>query len=207
MTAIFHDVEQNTEEWEALRIGKVTSSSMSIVMANFGKSFGDPAKRYALKLALERITGQKAEHSFSNEHTERGHIQEPIARLEYESQMFCTVSNGGFFENGNYGASPDGLVNYDGLIEIKSVIAQVHYETLMRKSFDPSYKWQLYANLKTTNRTWIDFVSYCSDFPPEKQLIIHRVLASECEEQFAMIDTRLAEFEKLIESTIKTIKG
>ena len=109
MKAIFHDVQQNTEEWESLRIGKITSSSIGLIMANYGKAFGDPAKRHALKIALERMSGLKAEYSFSNDHTERGHEQEPIARSEYEAMMFVDVQNGGFFELGNIGASPDFL--------------------------------------------------------------------------------------------------
>ena len=55
---IFHDVEQNSEEWEALRLGEATASSYSKFMAHFGKGFGEPASRYALQLALERVTGR-----------------------------------------------------------------------------------------------------------------------------------------------------
>ena len=206
MKAIFHDVQQNTEEWESLRIGKITSSSMGLIMANYDKAFGDPAKRYALKIALERMSGVKAEYSFSNSHTERGHEQEPIARAEYEAMMFVDVQNGGFFDLGNIGASPDGIVGEKGLIEIKSVIAPVHYATLKRGSFDPAYQWQLYANLKTTEREWIDFISYCEEFVEPKRMLIHRVNANDCAEQFQMIDKRISEFESLVAEIIESIK-
>ena len=205
MKAIFHDVQQNTEEWESLRIGKITSSSMGLIMANYGKAFGDPAKRHALKIALERMSGLKAEYSFSNDHTERGHEQEPIARSEYEAMMFVDVQNGGFFELGNIGASPDGLIGDNGLIEIKSVIAPVHYATLKRGGFDPAYQWQLYSNLKTTEREWIDFVSYCGEFVEPKRVLIHRINANDCIDQFQMIDKRVAEFEELISEIIESI--
>ena len=49
---IWHDVEQNGEEWDALRLGKATASNFGLIMANDGKAFGEPAKRYALQLAL-----------------------------------------------------------------------------------------------------------------------------------------------------------
>mgnify|MGYP002040268088 FL=1 len=81
----FHDVQQNTDEWQALRLGKATASNFACIMANDGKAFGDPAKRYALQLALELATGKKAEYSFSNEHMERGHEHEPVARMLYLS--------------------------------------------------------------------------------------------------------------------------
>ena len=63
---IWHDVEQNGEEWDALRLGKATASNFGLIMANDGKALGEPAKRYALQLALEQIKGCKSEFGFSN---------------------------------------------------------------------------------------------------------------------------------------------
>ena len=68
---IWHDVEQNGEEWDALRMGKATASNFGLIMANEGKAFGEPAKRYALQLALEQIKGSKSEFGFSNDHMDR----------------------------------------------------------------------------------------------------------------------------------------
>ena len=72
---IFHDVEQNSEEWFELRAGRLTSSNMGKVMANYGKAFGNPAKQLASKIAVELITGKPMDsNSFSNAHMERGQI-------------------------------------------------------------------------------------------------------------------------------------
>lgn len=149
---IWHDVEQNGEEWDALRLGKTTASNFGLIMANDGKAFGEPAKRYALQLALEQIKGCRSEFGFSNDHMERGHEQEPIARMLYEEMNFVDVDNGGFFDHETYGDSPDGLVGQDGLVEIKSVIAATHYSTLTRGSFDPAYRWQLVGHLDCSGR-------------------------------------------------------
>ncbi|EDH6028607.1 YqaJ-like viral recombinase, partial [Salmonella enterica subsp. enterica serovar Agama] len=100
---IWHDVEQNSEEWELLRLGKVTASNFGLIMANEGGAFGEPAKRYALQIALEQIKGCKSELTYSNEHMERGHEQEPIARMLYEERYFIDVDNGGFFDHDTYG--------------------------------------------------------------------------------------------------------
>jgi len=204
---VFHDVEQNTDEWQALRLGRATASNFSCFMANDGKAFGDPAKRYALQIALEISTGKKAEFSFSNEHMERGHEQEPVARMLYEEETFCDVLNGGFFDCGDYGDSPDGRVGPDGIIEIKSVIAPTHYATLTRGSYDPAYKWQLVGHLDCTGRDWVDFVSYCSDFPADKQLIVHRLYRDTCQVELGRLRERRAEFLLLVQDTLKTIKG
>lgn len=195
---IFHDVEQNTDAWDELRLGKVTASKLGCVMANEGKAFGDPAQRYALQLALERITGRKAAYSFRNDDMERGHEQEPIARLAYEESQFVTVTNGGFFDGGDYGDSPDGLVGEDGVVEIKSVIASTHYDTQRRESFDPAYRWQLIGHLDCTGRAWVDFVSFCADYPDDKQLIVHRLHRKDCEDQIARLRARRADFLHLV---------
>jgi hypothetical protein len=178
----FFDVDQNSEDWFELKKGKLGASSFCAVMANYGKCFGEPAKSLALKLALEICTGKRQENGFSNAYTERGHELEPFARMEYENQYFVSVKNGGYFDCGQYGCSPDGLVDDDGLIEIKSVIPSVHYATLNRCSFDPSYKWQLLGNLYCTGRVWIDFVSYCPEFTENKQLLVYRIYRSEYSE-------------------------
>lgn len=195
----FFNVEQNSDAWMALRLGKATASQFSCFMANFGKPFGEPAKRYALQLALERITGNKASVSFSNEHTERGHEQEPIARMLYEEETFCNVKNGGFFGCATYGDSPDGLVGDDGVIEIKSVIAPTHYENIQRGKFDPAYKWQLVGHLDCTGREWVDFVSYCPDFPRDSQLFVSRLTRHMVPDELASLHGRRAEFLALVD--------
>jgi hypothetical protein len=167
-------------------------------MANEGKAFGEPAKAYAIRLALEQLTGKSTGESYSNAHMERGHEQEPIARMLYEQEHFARVENGGFFDGGNFGCSPDGLVGTDGLIEIKSVIASTHYSTLTRGSFDQAYKWQLVGNLEGTRREWIDFVSYCAEFPEGNQLLVYRLHYQKCEEMIASLRKRREEFLNLV---------
>lgn len=204
----WHDVEQNTDEWLDLRVGKLTGSSVSVVMANYGKAFGDPACRLAVSLAREQVTGRRSvAESFSNAHTERGHAQEPIARMLYQEQTFTDVLNGGFFERDNLGCSPDGLVMSDGLVEIKSVVDHVHYSNIRRGGIDPKYKWQIYFNLMVTERDWIDFVSYCADFPPDTQLYTFRVSRGECGEFFDMMSGRIADFFEMVEQAKAVITG
>jgi hypothetical protein len=203
----FHNVEQNSDEWFALRLGKCTASNFQTIMANEGKAFGEPAKKYALQLALEQITGKKSGVSFSNAHTERGHEQEPIARELYESTYFCDVSNGGFFDCGSYGDSPDGLIGDVGIIEIKSVISTTHFETLRRGDFDTAYKWQLIGHLDCTGREWVDFVSYCADFPEEKQLIVHRLHRDDYSDEIERLRARRNEFLELVKQTKAVIYG
>lgn len=197
--AKWHDVEQNSDEWENLRLGKITSSNFDIIMANYGKAFGESAKKYALKLALERIKNSKSEYNYSNAHMERGHEQEPIARMLYEDLYFTEVTNGGFFDCGFYGDSPDGLVGDDGFIEIKSVIDTTHYANIKRGTIDPSYKWQVIGHLDCTGREWCDFISYCADFPENTQILVYRMHRHQVEQEIKMLRERREKFNKYVE--------
>ena len=198
----WHDVEQNTPEWDALRLGKATASSYCKFMANYGKAFGEPALRYALQIALERVTGAKSEYSFKSEDMERGHEQEPIARALYEELTFSDVTNGGFFDWGDWGDSPDGLVDDDGVLEIKCVIAPVHHATIRRGKPDPAYKWQIVGHLDATKRHWVDFASYCSDYPEHKQLAVFRTFRGDVESELAQLAERRAEFLEVVRAEV-----
>jgi hypothetical protein len=202
----FHKVDQNSDKWFDLRATKyATGSKAGTIMANYGKAFGEPAKKYAVEIAVQQITGKSLGGGFSNSHTERGHEQEPIARQLYEDENFCSVENGGFFEFGKLGDSPDGLVYDDGLVEIKCVIPTVHYANVKRGQLDPAYKWQNYWHLYVTNREWVDFISYCSEFPRDKQLFTHRIYSENLSDEFKKIKSRTDQFIELVEETKKTI--
>lgn len=199
------DVQQNSPEWEELRIGKATASSFSKFMANYGKAFGEPAQRYALQIALEIVTGRKAEYSFKNDDMERGHEQEPMARMLYEEQRFVDITNGGFFDCGDYGDSPDGLVEDDGVIEVKSVIASTHEATIKRGSADPAYKWQIVGHLDCSGRDWVDFVSYCSDYPEWSQLVVYRTYRDDVQEELSQLAERRNQFLELVQVKVNQI--
>lgn len=195
---IWHNVEQNTPEWEAVKLGKPSSSSYGKFMANYGKPFGEPAQRYALQIALERVTGRKAAYSFRNDDMERGHEQEPVARMLYEEMFFCEVTNGGCFDFGDYCDSPDGCIGGNGKLEVKSVIASTHEATIKRGAFDPSYKWQMAGHFDDPATEWIDFASYCEDYPEHLQLVVYRTYRNEMADEIAKLHERRADFLKLV---------
>lgn len=202
---IFHDVEQNSENWFELRTGKITTSNFAKFMANYGKTFGEPAQKYAFRLAKEQVTGERVEEiSFTSQHMENGHIYEPIARDEYEHQTFNTVTNGGFCQHDKYkdvGGSPDGLIlSQNGAIEIKSVIDWTQRTTIKRGSFDPTYKWQILGNIWLCDLDWLDFISYGYTYTESKKLFVHRVYRTEYQNDIDLIEPRLNEFQELIET-------
>lgn len=215
MATMWHNCTQNSEDicpccdktWMQLRAGKVTGSSLSKIMANYGKAFGEPAKNLAVDIASFELGGSMPTDNYTNTHMERGHEEEPIIRMLYEETFFCDVTNGGFYDNGQTGASPDGRVSEDGLVEIKSAIAGVHYRRIKRGTLDPAYRWQCVFELKESDREWLDFISFCSTFPKDNRLFVFRIHRQNVRDDFKMIDTRLLEFRKLIEQIKTDIKG
>lgn len=202
------DVAQNEEDWYRLRAGRLGGSEIKHVMAHYGKAFSDKAKDLAVKIAIEQHNGEPIENSFSNEHMERGHEEEPIARKKYEDITFCEVSDGGYYIFSDCeGCSPDGLVYDDGLVEIKSRIYKTHHRNWKRGSFDPQDKWQLFYNLRCSGRDWIDYVTYCSSyFKPmeagdeDRRLFVDRVYRKDISEEINMIEKRMESFKRLIDS-------
>ena len=202
-----HSVDQNTDDWLKLRAGKVTGSAIAKVMANFGKAFGEPAKVYAANVAVERLTKKNIESTFCDDHMARGHEQEPLARVAYEEKTFCEVEDGAFWTNGNRGSSPDGLVGETGIIEIKCVTPGVHYRVIKKDSFASAYKWQMLFNTWLLEREWCDFVSYCSDFPKDSRVHVHRLHLADFTKEVQQIETRILQFEDLVGETIEIIQG
>ena len=152
---------QGSDEWHEARLGHVTASCFSHVLA---KGEGKTRKKYMLKVVSERLTGKPSE-SFSNVHTERGTIQEPFARLEYEARTGNLVQEVGFVKHPTLmaGASADGLIDDDGGVEIKSVIPTVQIEMIERGCIPGEYVAQVQGNLWISGRKWWDFVRYSPD--------------------------------------------
>lgn len=196
----FYDIRQNTEEWFDLRSGVITGSKIGCIMAHVGKSFGEVAKKYAINLAIEQITGNKIESDYTNRHMIRGHEQEPLAIALYEEYNFCEVKKGGFFSDGVLGCSPDGLVEDDGIIEVKSVIPTVHFANIKRQGVDPAYKWQVYFNLYASNRKWIDYISYCDNYATNKKIFIHRLYKEDLKNEFEEMKERINDFIVYVEN-------
>ena len=208
----FYNVVQNSEEWFDLRKGRATASHFGEIMVNcFDKDFnykpsaawGKQANDYAMRIALERITDKRMENGYTNEWMERGHELEPVARAEYENQTFTDVTNGGFICDDDCGASSDGLVK-DGGIEIKSVKYNTHFERLIKGGYDTKYRWQIIGNIWAYNLQWLDFVSFCPEFPEEKQLYIFRVKRDDTAINY--LNDRLNSFKTLIETYQAVLK-
>jgi putative phage-type endonuclease len=205
-------IEQRTEEWFQQRLGKVTASRISDVIAKTKTGVSTSRQNYLVQLVSERLTGKKGD-SFVNQAMLDGIERESAARALYMLNRDVSVTEVGFFDHpviNNSGASPDGAVNaeedgkYAGLIEIKCPIETTHTNTLMSKSVPSKYIPQMQWQLACTNASWVDFVSYNPNFPPELQLFIARVDRNQI--YISELEVEVEKFLDEVEQTILKLK-
>ena len=169
-------MEQRTEEWFAARLGRVTASRIADVVAKTKTGYGAGRANYMAELVCERLTGQRAE-GFTSKAMQHGTDTEPRARAAYELLTGNTVVEVGFIARDDMaaGASPDGLVGEDGLIEIKCPHTATHIDYLLKGSVPGNYELQMQWQMACTGRKFCEFVSYDPRFPDHLQLMIVRV--------------------------------
>ena len=198
-----HAIDQRSPEWHALRLGKLTGSKASDMLATL-KSGGEAAGRRNLRiaLALERITGTSQERSFTTQAMQDGIDREPEAVRLYQAKSGNLVDPMGFIEHDTLGAgySPDGVVgDFEGLIEVKCPEPAAHLEYL-GGHIPANYLAQINHGFWITGALWCDFVSYQPTFPVGGQLKVIRVERGDLTDYIAKATAFLSEVDKQVEA-------
>jgi putative phage-type endonuclease len=170
-------IEQGTEAWHVQRVGKVTASRIADVMARTKTGYGASRGNYMAELLVERLTGQKAERYQSAE-MKWGIETEPQARDAYEFFTGAEVVLAEFVDHPTIamsGASPDGLVAADGLVEIKCPNTATHIDTLLSDAVPERYRLQMMWQMACTGRQWCDYVSFDPRMPGDMQFFCKRI--------------------------------
>ena len=201
--------EQRTEEWFKARLGKVTASRVADVIAKTKTGYSASRENYMAQLVVERMTNTQAE-SFTNAVMQWGTDQEPFARAAYEIQQNVLVDETGLVNHPTIemaGASPDGLVGEDGLVEIKCPNTATHIDTLLTQTVPGKYITQMQFQMACTGRQWCDFVSFDPRMPAKAQLFVKRVQRDEAfiKEMESEIKKFLAEVSAKVEQLNKLI--
>lgn len=202
------DFDQGSADWFAIRCGKVTASRVADVIAKTKSGPSALRANYAAQLIAERLTGTVVE-SYSNAAMQWGTDNEPDARLAYEFRTDAEVVQVAFVEHPTIamtGASPDGLVGADGLVEIKCPNTATHIETLLGQSITSKYETQMLWQMACTGRQWCDFASFDPRLPEEMRLFVRRLprddariaeLEAEVTAFLSEIDAKVAEMVRL----------
>lgn len=170
-------MEQGSPEWHQVRIGKVTASRVHDIIAKTKSGPSASRANYLAELVAERLTGAR-EDGFTNSAMQWGIDNEAAARASYAFLTDNAVTEIAFVQHPHIamcGASPDGLVDDTGLIEIKCPGTAKHIATLRGASIDAKYNTQMQWQMACTGREWCDFVSYDPRLPVELQLHVRRV--------------------------------
>lgn len=168
---------QRTEAWFAARVGHVTASRVADIVARTRTGPAAARANYAAELIVERLTGEPAE-TFVSSAMQWGVDTEPLARAAYSFHADADVVETGFVLHPRVplsGASPDGLVDTEGLVEIKCPNTATHIETLLGAPIADRHIVQIQWQLACTGRAWCDFVSFDPRLPELMRLFVVRV--------------------------------
>lgn len=169
-------MNQGTPEWLQARCGLVTASRISDVLAKIKSGEAASRRDYRAQLVAERISGKPTE-SFTNAAMQWGTEHEPFARAAYELSTDSFVEQVGLIRHPEIimtGASPDGLVSHDGLVEIKCPNTATHIEYALSGKPPAKYQNQMLWQMECTGREWCDFVSFDPRMPEDMRIFIVR---------------------------------
>ena len=163
-----HNFEQRTDEWYAIRKGKMTASNAETIIAN-----GKGLETYIYNLMAEYYSSAEKEN-YINADMQRGIDLEPEAKIEFQFYTGLDIKEVGCVELNEYIlASPDGLIGDDGLIEIKCPNDSIYFKLLLSNNIKPEYIAQMQMQMYVTDRQYCYFVSYNPNF--EKSLYIKKI--------------------------------
>lgn len=199
-------VEQRTHAWLMQRVGLVTASRFKDVLAKL--KTGAPAqvrKDYLMEIVCERLTGEPAQR-YVNAAMQWGADQEPYAREAYVARTGRQIDEVGFIRHPELmaGVSPDGIVDLEGLIEIKCPTTSTHLDTLLN-GMPEQHLAQIQGQLWVTGYDWCDFVSYDPRLPRGLDMHIQRVERDEGYIQHLQHEVR--RFIAEVDDMVETLKG
>lgn len=198
-------MDQRTDEWFAARCGRVTASRIADVMARTKSGYAASRANYLAQLVCERLTGEVAP-SFTNAAMEWGTEKEPEARAAYSAKTGEIVEETGFHKHPTLeaGASPDGLVGDDGLVEIKCPNSATMIEYLRTRQIPHKYLLQMQWQMLCTDREWCDFVAYDPRLGERLQLLVIRVERDPA--LIAEIESEVTQFLRELDQTVSELK-
>lgn len=200
-------VIQGSPEWFEQRLGKVTASRLVDVLAKVKSGEAAARANYRAELVAERLTGKQQE-SFTNSAMKWGTECEPIARAAYEAEYGLLVTEVAMIQHPHIpmaGASPDGLVSIDGLIEIKCPETKAHIDTILSGEAPAKYIPQMQWQMACTGRAWVDFVSFDPRMPDDMQMFVRRVLRDD--DLIKTYETEVLRFLDEVEDTVNKLKA
>lgn len=174
------DPQTEHQDWLMARCGKLSSARMyDVCFRKKNGDFGAAREKQMFALIAEHLTGIPTENQFLSGPMLWGIETEPQARKAYELATGEEVRKTGFVDHPSIpqsGCSPDGLVGYEGLVEIKCPETRTHIAYMLAgevpEDYLPQMHWQLACH---PTREWSDFVSFDPRMPKGLQIFRKRL--------------------------------
>ena len=198
-----NEIQQRSDEWKLNRLGKFTASEIYKLMGV--KGLGETGKTYAIEKAIEELYGRE-EDGFVSKDMERGVHLEPLAFAKFHEIMsfkFIESKNCGFFVFGkSAGASPDGLVGEDAILEIKCPRNSTFFKLVATNVIDDKYLYQMQMQMMATRREKAYFFNYIIIDGVEFH---HTIEIDRDDSVIELMKERISEAEKIKEQFINNI--
>ncbi len=188
---------QGSPEWLAERRGVITGSRFKVCRDRLKNgALSAAADLYAMDVARERLGGM-AEATYVNAAMRFGTEQEPFARAAYEARTGNLVDAAGFIctDDRKFGCSVDGLVDDDGMIEVKTMVSS---KTLFKAVVDrdiTEYIDQVNGGMWLLGRKWCDVILWAPDLP-HQQLTVSRI--NRDDDDINALEADLLSFERIV---------
>lgn len=200
-------MEQGSDEWFAARVGKVTASRVGDIIARTKSGYAASRANYLAELLCERLTGQRGP-TFQSPAMAWGTANEPVARQRFVEKFGMPVEEVGFVPHAtiaNSGASPDGLIQHDALIEIKCPQTATHLDLLSGGKIPARYMFQMYWQMACTGRDWCMFVCFDPRMPEGMQMYTEEVPRDE--KIISELEDEVIKFIEELDHKVKIIKA
>lgn len=201
-------LEQGSEEWLMARRGVVTGSRFKDCRDKLKN--GQPSKaclEYARDVARERIGG-KAPAKFQNAAMRTGVEQEPVARAMYEARTGYMVDEASFFVTDDrlFGLSPDGLIDEDGVLEIKTMVSSDTLFTALVDGDISAYRDQCLGYLWLLGRQWVDLVLWAPDLEAAGRKGLHIIRIVRQDDEIEKLEADLMAFAVLVQDNEEKLR-
>lgn len=208
MNVTILDCDQRSDEWRRARVGRVTGSRAGDVLAMLKNGSEAAARRdYRLQLVTERLVGEPQDSElFVNDDMRRGLELEADAFAAYEALTGQLATRVGFIAHNTLmiGASPDGLIDDNGILELKVPRSATHLRYIRANVMPTDHLPQLLHNLYVTGARYADFMSFDPRFPAPLQTFYVRIERQE--DQIRDYERKLLAFLAEIEAEVEEVQ-
>lgn len=198
---------QGTDEWRAARAGSLGASQIGDALAKTKSGWGASRANLRSRLVTERLTG-RPEESYVTPAMMRGTELEPQARAMYAFKRDCSVEEVGLVKHPIIGwthCSPDGLIDEDGMVEIKCCGATRHIELLTGSAPEDRYVKQCLWQLACTGREYVDLAYFHPDMPAAIQLHVIRIERDD--DAITELEDEVSKFLAEVDATVTDLRA